>query len=81
MQSLVPSMLRLLYAHDKETLFRAEFFEPRVSKIINTTFITVKPVARFENDVVQLRYNVGTRGNGTDDPVWVEDLGVEVVKT
>ena len=72
-------MLKLLYQHDSQTLFKPEFFESRMSKALNTTFIQVKPIAQFPNKEVELGYRVGTRGNGVDAPHWPEDLSVEVV--
>ena len=72
-------MLKLLYQHDAQTLFKPEFFEPRVSKMLDTTFIQIKPVAQFPNKEVELGYTVGTRGNGIDAPAWPKDLTVEVV--
>ena len=39
----------------------------------------VRPVARFRDEVVELRYNVGTRGNGVDRPVWPNDLTTEII--
>jgi hypothetical protein len=72
--------MKLLEEHDADTLFNPSFFEPRLSKAMDTTFIQVKPIARFENNAVELKYNVGTRGNGVDKPLWPEDLTVEIVQ-
>lgn len=79
MQHLIPAVLRSLYEHDQESLFKPEFFEPRLSKIMNMQFIQVKPVAQFPGKEVELKYNIGTRGNGVDQPVWPKDLTVESV--
>ncbi|KAF9893695.1 hypothetical protein FE257_009863 [Aspergillus nanangensis] len=79
MQHLIPSMLKLLHTHDKEVLFNPRFFEPRVSPAVGATFIQVKPVAQFKDNAVELKYNVGTRGNGVDEAVWPRDLTVEIV--
>ncbi|KAH8426492.1 uncharacterized protein LDX57_004227 [Aspergillus melleus] len=79
MQYLLPAMLKSLYQHDRDTLFNPAFFEPRLSKNISTTFIGVKPIAQFPGKEVDLKYNVGTRGNGIDQPMWPKDLTVEVV--
>lgn len=75
----LPVMLKLLHQHDAQTLFNPAFFELRTSGAVDSTFIAVKPVAQFEDGTVEPRYNVGTRGNGTDRPVWPDDLCVEVV--
>ncbi|KIK51501.1 hypothetical protein GYMLUDRAFT_252022 [Collybiopsis luxurians FD-317 M1] len=79
MQYTVPEMLRLLRQYDTETLFQPAFFEHRRAESINTSFLLVKPIAQFPNSVVDLKYNVGTRGNGVDQPVWPKDLTVEIV--
>ncbi|TDZ62087.1 Succinyl-CoA--L-malate CoA-transferase beta subunit [Colletotrichum trifolii] len=76
----VPAVSKLLYAHDASTLFQTHFFETRASKAVGGEFMVVKPVAQFDNHGVDLKYNVGTRGNGVDQPVWPKDLSVEVVK-
>lgn len=74
----LPVMLGKLHKFDKDTLFKDEFFEKRESKALGVEFIGVKPVAQFKDDV-QLKYNVGTRGNGVDKAYWPEDLTTEVV--
>lgn len=79
MPYLLPLMMKSLYTHDAKTLFNPSFFQPRHSKAIGRTLIVVKPVAQWEEEATELRYNVGTRGNGTDAPVWPKDLTVETV--
>lgn len=74
-------MMKLLHQHDAQILFQPQFFEPRRSEAVGTTFIQVKPVIQFRDIDVQLKYNIGTRGNGTDEARWPEDLTVEFVKT
>jgi hypothetical protein len=76
----IPVMLKLIKEHDSDVVFNPSFFEPRESKNLGTKFISVKPVAQFPNEEVELGYNVGTRGNGIDKPVWPKDLSVEVVE-
>lgn len=78
MPYLLPAMLKLLTSHDSETLFNPSFFEPMEAKHLAATFIRPKPVARFASGL-ELKYHVGTRGNGVDQPVWPKDLTVEVV--
>jgi hypothetical protein len=75
---LLPALMEMLHKHDAKALFNPAFFEQRQSKALGLTFIQPKPVARFEDDV-KLQYNVGTRGNGVDQPHWPEDLSVEIV--
>lgn len=72
-------MLGMLHKYDAKTLFKPEFFERRKSKALGLEFVGVKPVAQFK-DNVQLRFDVGTRGNGVDQARWPEDLSVEVVQ-
>lgn len=79
MQHTLPAMVKLLHQHDAKTLFQPAFFEPRRAENLGTTFIQVKPIAQFRNNIVELKYNVGTRGNGVDQPIWPKDLKVEVV--
>ncbi|KAI0533938.1 CoA-transferase family III domain-containing protein [Xylaria digitata] len=75
---LLPAMMKLLAQHDSETLFNPKFFLPMTAKHLKTTFVRPKPVAHFASGV-ELKYHVGTRGNGVDQPVWPNDLTVEVV--
>jgi hypothetical protein len=67
------------YIVKNSNLFDPSFFEDRESKAIGVVVRTVKPIIRFKDGEVELRYNVGTRGNGKDAPRWPEDLMVEVV--
>lgn len=78
MPYLLPAMLKLLAQHDSETLFNSRFFQHMKAKHLAVTFVRPKPVARFASGV-ELKYHVGTRGNGVDQPVWPKDLTVEVV--
>ena len=71
--------MNMLKTNTNDTVFKPEFFEQREAKNLETTFIQVKPIAQFPNKEVELRYNVGTRGNGVDQPRWPKDLSVEVV--
>ncbi|KAI0836658.1 CoA-transferase family III [Hypoxylon sp. FL0890] len=80
MQYMLPELLTTLYKFDSEILFQKDFFGPFRSAALNTTFIQVKPVARFKDDVIELKYNVGTRGNGIDAPIWPADLREEIVR-
>jgi len=60
--------------------FDLEFFEIRKSGALGGLDIrTVKPVLQFPEGTVELGYNVGTRGNGVDQPYWPKDLSTEVV--
>lgn len=64
-----------------QTLLRPEFFETRTSQALNgLTIRTPKPVLRFPPGTVELGYNVGTRGNGSDEAFWPTDLLTEIVR-
>ncbi|KAI1651762.1 CoA-transferase family III [Daldinia loculata] len=80
MPHLLPAILKLLYQHDSQVLFNPAFFQEREAKNIGATFIQVKPVAQFADGAVDLGYHIGTRGNGVDEPVWPDNLTVEVVR-
>ncbi|KAG2003689.1 CAIB/BAIF family enzyme [Coprinopsis cinerea AmutBmut pab1-1] len=56
-----------------------DFFEDRPNKAIGAPVRTIKPILNFPDGLVQLKYNVGSRGNGVDKPKWPEDLLTEVV--
>jgi hypothetical protein len=79
MSYTIPKMLELVRTNSEETVFKKEFFEQREAKNLKTTFVAVKPVAQFPGGEVELRYNVGTRGNGVDQPRWPKDLSVQIV--
>lgn len=73
-------MLKLLRQYDDDQiLFNPSFFQQYRSEAVGVTITKVKPVAQFKDNVVELKYNVGTRGNGVDKPFWPDDLTVEIV--
>ena len=77
MNSTAPHYMEMF---QKQGLFNKQFFELRRSLALGGLLFRVpKPVLQFPPDTVELRYNVGTRGNGTDQPYWPEDLSTEVV--
>lgn len=43
-------------------------------------FVFFKFIVQFIEKIVDLKYDVGIRGNGVDVLVWFVDLNVEVVK-
>ncbi len=77
MNYTIPPYIQMIMKNSK--LLNPSFFEDRESKAIGAVVRTVKPIIKYENDQVELRYNVGTRGNGKDAPRWPEDLMTEVV--
>ncbi|KAH9821974.1 CoA-transferase family III [Teratosphaeria destructans] len=78
MQYTLPAMLDLIAKHDSDVIFNPAFFEQRRSKAVGHTFVQVKPIAQFADDV-ELAYNVGTRTNGVDQPRWPADLKTEII--
>jgi len=78
MNYLLPRYMEMF---QRQGLFNLDFFEVRTSKALGGLKLRVpKPVLRFPPGTVELGYNVGTRGNGVDEPRWPEDLNTEVVK-
>lgn len=72
--------LQMLKQNSGSVLFNPDFFERRHSGAIGKDIVTSKPIIRFPEGTVRLGYNVGTRGNGTDQPKWPENLMTEVVE-
>ncbi|KAJ0418324.1 CoA-transferase family III [Aspergillus carlsbadensis] len=64
----------------EQGMFDVEFFEIRTSNALGLKFRVPKPVLQFPPETVEPGYNVGTRGNGVDQPYWPSDLMTEVVK-
>lgn len=71
--------MKMLADNSGEVLFNPDFFEVRHSAVANKHFKRVKPVLKYPNGEVKLDFNVGTRSNGADMPVWPHDLMTEVV--
>jgi len=80
MMYTIPRMLSLLKKHSKDVLFRDEFFELRKSRNRGIDIRTVRPILKFKDNAVDLRFQVGTRTNGVDKPIWPQDLLIEVVE-
>ncbi|KAI1630019.1 alpha-methylacyl-CoA racemase [Exophiala viscosa] len=78
MNYMLPRYLGMIAKSGK--LLKPEFFEDRETRALNAVVRTVKPIISFDNDQVELKYNVGTRGNGHDAPRWPDDLMTEVVE-
>ncbi|KAH4048462.1 hypothetical protein HBH49_159000 [Parastagonospora nodorum] len=79
MQYTLPRYLQMMRANASDVLFKPEFFEVRHSGAIGKDVKTVKPIVQYPDGKVELKFNVGTRGNGVDQPRWPEDLMTEVV--
>ncbi|KAH7024757.1 CoA-transferase family III domain-containing protein [Microdochium trichocladiopsis] len=87
MQHMFPKLMPIMHHADGAVLFKPQFFEQRKAAACGeggegggVTFVLPRPIADFTGGTVELKYDVGTRGNGVDAPVWPEDLNVEVVK-
>jgi hypothetical protein len=79
MSYTLPRFLAMLQKNSANVLFKPEFFEIRHSGAIGKDVRVVKPIVQYPDGKVELKYNVGTRGNGVDMPRWPEDLMSEVV--
>lgn len=79
MQYTLPRFLQMMMTNSKDVLFKPEFFEVRKSGAIGKDVKVVKPIIQYPAGKVELNYNVGTRGNGVDQPRWPENLMTEVV--
>ncbi|KAF2127879.1 CoA-transferase family III [Dothidotthia symphoricarpi CBS 119687] len=71
--------LQMIKANASDVLLKPEFFEKRYSGAIGVDVACTKPVIQYPGGKVKLKYNVGTRGNGVDEPRWPADLMTEVV--
>lgn len=77
MNYLLPRYMEMF---QDQGLFNLEFFEVRTSKALGNLKLRVpKPVLQFPPNTVELGYNIGTRGNGLDQPRFPEDLKTEIV--
>lgn len=74
----IPRLLQPLAA-EQSIIFSEDHFEVRQNKAIGVPIYTVKPILGFPQGVVQLGYNIGSRGNGIDAPRWPENLLEEIV--
>lgn len=80
MNYTIPALIKCIKQNCPDKLFRPEFFDRyKVKNLGGVEVQVVKPVAKWVNGEVKPGYQVGTRGNGVDQPRWPEDLGVEVV--
>ena len=76
----LPRFMEMLKSNSASTLFDPDFFENRHSGAIGKEINCVKPIIRYPGGEVELKYNVGTRGNGVDQARWPEDLMTEIVR-
>ena len=78
MNYTAPEYLKMF---QEQGLLDLDFFEVRESKALGgIKFRVPRPVLQFPPGTVEPGYNIGTRGNGVDEPRWPEDLMTDVVK-
>ncbi|KAI8933837.1 hypothetical protein NX059_009538 [Plenodomus lindquistii] len=75
----LPRFLGMMKQNSGDVLFKTDFFEDRWSGAINKHVRCVKPIIQWPQGEVELKFNVGTRGNGVDVARWPEDLMTEIV--
>lgn len=76
----IPRLLGMLAKNSKDKVLKEEYFEDRESKVLGVKIRSVKPILQMQKGTVKFGYNVGTRGNGIDQPRWPNDLSVEIVE-
>ncbi|MCJ1447201.1 MAG: hypothetical protein MMC23_007711 [Stictis urceolatum] len=76
----LPVFYGMLMKSSGDVLFRPEFFEDVMQGALGIEMRKMKSVLQYVAGEVKTGYNVGTRGNGVDQPRWPEDLMTEVVK-
>ncbi|XPS72553.1 hypothetical protein M3J09_004716 [Ascochyta lentis] len=79
MNYTLPRFLQMLKANAGDVVLKPDFFEKRHSGAIGKDILCIKPIVQYPAGKVELRYNVGTRGNGVDQPKWPADLMTEIV--
>ncbi|KEF59613.1 uncharacterized protein A1O9_04459 [Exophiala aquamarina CBS 119918] len=78
MNYTIPCYIEMM--RKQKTLLNLEYFEKRVSGALNgLVFRVPRPILQFPQNTVQLRFNVGTRGNGVDEARWPDHLLTEIV--
>jgi hypothetical protein len=71
--------LQMIKTNSSDVLLNPRFFEIRHSGAIGKDVRGVRPIIQYPDGKVVLKYNVGTRSNGVDQPRWPEDLMTEIV--
>ncbi|KAK6371411.1 hypothetical protein LTS17_009142 [Exophiala oligosperma] len=79
MNYTIPRYIEMI--RENGALLNLDFFHKRTSSALNgLVFRVPKPILQFPEGTVELRYNVGTRGNGIDEAKWPVDLLTEVIR-
>jgi hypothetical protein len=76
----LPRFIAMIRANSADRLLQPDFFEVRDAEALGVKIRTVKPIIKFDQGEVELKYNVSTRGNGVDAPKWPEDLMTEIIR-
>jgi hypothetical protein len=79
MTHMLPGIVKVMHQYNSAVLFQPSFFEIREARALGKFIRTIKPVAQFPNGEVILRFDIGTRGNGVDKPIWPIDMNTEIV--
>jgi hypothetical protein len=79
-----PKVAHTLMTKSATELFRPNFFAEYNTIMPNgkesgKKIKAVAPVLRFPSGEVEPGFNIGTRTNGVDEPVWPDDLSTQVV--
>lgn len=75
----LPRVIGTLVQSSGDKIMRSEFFSKYHPKNLGKDMVIVAPVLKFPNGEVEPRFDVGTRGNGVDQPRWPKDLLTETV--
>jgi hypothetical protein len=75
----LPRFMEMLKVNAGDVVLHPDFFERRYSGAIGKDVLCPKPIVQYPGGKVVLKYNIGTHGNGVDQPRWPEDLMVEIV--
>lgn len=79
MNYTIPRVLASMEERSGDVFFNQDFYENRESRAIGVTMRLLKPAIKFPNQEVKPGFNIGTRGNGMDQPRWPDDLCTEII--
>ncbi|KAF3018923.1 hypothetical protein E8E14_010767 [Neopestalotiopsis sp. 37M] len=75
----LPRVVGTLIKSSGASIMRPDFFTKYHPRHIGKDMVIVAPILRFPNGEVEPRFDIGTRGNGVDQPKWPKDLLSETV--
>lgn len=70
----LPRVVGTLIKSSGASIMRPNFFTKYHPRHIGKDMVIVAPILRFPNGEVEPRFDIGTRGNGVDQPKWPKDL-------